>query len=165
MTAAMLDQAQHKAVSRTQLSIKKASEFTVELREKLQNLFGQQHALDAWGVVFELDQNSLGAKIGTPFGPARAVAVNAIVNGKVQIRYVIEKAITLESGAPGHIKVAAVCVDEIGVITSDDGTKMLADLNNLYDHDTNRAVGEIGLSFLHSIGVEERYVAPLPVSI
>jgi len=163
MTVKILDQAQHKAVTRAKFSLTKASEFTAEFRQKLSNLFSQHHALDAWGVEFELDQNSLGAKIRTPFGSARAVAVNAIVNSKAQIRYVIEKAVTLEDGRPGHVKIAAVCIDENGVITSEDGTNQLADLNSLYDSESNRAAGEIGLSIIHSIGVEERYLAPLHV--
>ncbi|AZE67737.1 hypothetical protein ACAW49_03030 [Pseudomonas sp. Env-44] len=157
MNVKILDQAQHRAVRDAKGNLKKAAEFADEFRTILQHQFAKPGAPEAWGVDVEFDSSGLGFKLKTPFGLARAIAVSSIIHGKSQIRYVIEKEVTLEGDVHGHVKVAAICIDEFGVVSAEDDGDKLANLNVIDESQVHREVGEVGVSIVHAIGAEERY--------
>lgn len=149
-----INQAQYDVVRTTTSSLRKAAEYTRELRDMLADLFANEHAKDQWGVTFELNPHDTGAVIDTPYGAARAAPVNSVVNGKVQIRYVIEKVVATVEGASGYLCVWEVLVDEAGIVTSSDGETIFARLNTFEHTENRRGVGIIGLSLLYAIGAE-----------
>ncbi|WP_095093856.1 hypothetical protein [Pseudomonas sp. Irchel 3A5] len=146
---------QHSALMRAQWSLTKAQSWAVEMQETLQSFFAEPQTKAALGVSFVAGEG-LGAEISTLFGSGRAVAVNAIVNDQVVVRYVFEKAMSFENGTPGHVKVAEIRIDAEGVITDDSGQK-LADLNSLHDSQSSSAVKEMGLSVIHSLCSNEHF--------
>ncbi|UVM64438.1 hypothetical protein LOY34_13860 [Pseudomonas sp. B21-009] len=159
MNVGRLDQAQHRAVKDAKKDLKEANKFAVEFLRKIQHQFAKAGAPELWGVDVELEQNGLGAKLITPFGLARTIAVCSIVHGKAQIRYVIEKAVTLGNGLQGYVKVAAVCIDSHGVVTSEVDGEKLANLNDFDEQKVQKEVGEVGVSIVHAIGIEEKYLS------
>lgn len=149
-----VDQSNIEAVKRSTRSLRKAAEYAEELRDRLVDLFANRHAKEEWGVLFFPDVEGLGAALETPYGPARAASVNVVANGKVQIRYVIEKAITLANGNLSYTPVWDVLIDDDGEITSGDGLTKYASLNSFEDAGNRSGIGTIGLSMLYAIGAD-----------
>jgi hypothetical protein len=154
-----LSQEQHSALIRPQRSLDGASTWTKDAQAILSNYFDAAQKKGLVGVSFTPVTDGLGADLVTPFGSGRAFAVNAFIDSKIQIRYIFEKAVTLENGVNGYVKIAEMHIDANGLITAEDGVT-LADLNSLHDSEGRQALIEAGLSVVHAFAIETRYLAP-----
>lgn len=156
MSFEIIEQAKLDLVKKSVRNVLKATEYASELQDRLQELFSQNYAKSTWGVEFLPNEKGLGATILTPYGSARAVAHPVITNGKVQIRYVFEKEICNEKGERLNVPVWAVCVDDNGEVTSDNGEHLYIGLNSF--DDSRAGIGDIGLSVLYAVGAEMRNI-------
>lgn len=151
-----LTQDQHSGLMRSQRALLKATEWAAEVQTVFAQYFADPRTKANLAVSFEPVKAGLGARFSTPFGEGRVVSVPSLLDDRVQIRYIFEKAFTFEDGRIGYANFAEIRIDAEGVVTATDGERLAA-MNSLYESETSQAVVEIAMSVIYALGSNTQY--------
>lgn len=150
-----LDTDQKMLVRRAHERLKHARLCVGMVERLLQESFAEASERSTFSASFVPSSNEGDATFSTDFGSGRAITVNAIVEGKVLVRYVFEKEATDQFGSKFYVPLGEICFDEEGRVTAEDG-EQLTDLNSPDDHETFVAIAELGLALVYACAVESR---------
>lgn len=126
------------------------------LSSAINELLNSEYPTEEWGTSCSVGADGITLRISTPFGEARAVAVIQLVDGYIGVRYVFEKLVASNSGAPFYQPVWAVRLNGDGHVTSDDG-ELLYRTQAISGTERDNGVVTVALSAIYAIATNEGY--------
>ncbi|HDS1729120.1 hypothetical protein [Pseudomonas putida] len=153
-----LDSDQRMLVLRAHERLKQAQLCIGIVEQTLQESFAKASERSTFCASFVPSSNGGNAAFNTDFGNGRAISVNAIIKGKVVVRYVFEKEATDPFGSKFYVPLGEIWVDEGGRVAAEDG-EQLADLDSPDDDKTYKAIAELGLALIYACALEKHHVA------